>query len=492
MGSPLSHAGRIARTGVRVVVTCAFLTSCSAPAPPADVPITAVRIPAFRVLGAVEKADFVGSAIAASLARNLETVPVLRVLDATASAEAGTAELAGEFRRGDSENCLEVRARVAGRNDPLWSVSRCSSSARIPDLIDDLAQACVKALGLKQPARYPFIGHLEGRGAMAASPLLTEARAQFLESDYVELSKSGSELVRLFPSEPDAHAIRAWAVMLAWDASPSAANLSALKDELDTLKSLDPNSPYGDVMLAYVYRSSGGPDEARQLYTRVLARNDLTPAASSWVLRQRSYTYLQTGQDDAARRDAEEAARLDPADASTLVPLSKALEEIGDLHGALARALEAVALEPGSWRNLQRVGLVATRAGYHDQAVDYLGRACEVGGTQEACANLAVALQRAGRGGEALRIAAQAEAKNPTQWGAYNLACLWALHGDRNAALAALRRAFELGFADVTIATDPDLESLRGDARFKAEVAKVLGRIQVRRSIATGIFPWQA
>ena len=161
------------------------------------------------------------------------------------------------------------------------------------------------------------------------------------------------------------------------------------------------------------------------------------------------------------------------------------------LDAPLARATEAVALEPDSWRHLQRVGLVAMRAGSFDLAAHYLGRACENGGTQEACANLAVLLHRAGRGDEALQVASRAEERTASPWGAYNLACLWAHRGERDAALAALRRAFESGFADILITTDPDLDSLRGDRLFEAEVEKVLGRLRARRRIATTVFPWQ-
>jgi tetratricopeptide (TPR) repeat protein len=183
--------------------------------------------------------------------------------------------------------------------------------------------------------------------------------------------------------------------------------------------------------------------------------------------------------------------RLDPANPLALVALSRALEAVGDLEGALARSTEAVALEPDSWRHLQRVGIVAMRARSFEQAVEYLGRACENSGNQETCANLAVALHRAGRAEEALEVATRAAAGSASPWGAYNLACLRALRGEHDAALAALRDAFELGFADVLITSDPDLDSLRGDRRFEVEVEKVLGRIRSRRSIATTVFPWQ-
>jgi tetratricopeptide (TPR) repeat protein len=50
----------------------------------------------------------------------------------------------------------------------------------------------------------------------------------------------------------------------------------------------------------------------------------------------------------------------------------------------------------------------------------------------------------------------------------YNLACVCARNGDRKEAIDALRRAVAKGFADRTLlATDPDLESLRGEPAFR-------------------------
>lgn len=491
MAFPAVYARRIVRTAARSLAAGLVLAGCSAPPKPTVPRIAEVRVPPFRIRGAVEQPEFVGAAISKALKRNLEMLPDLRVAADATSGGNGVADLVGTFRRDRAQSCLDLQASVPGRAEPLWSVTRCSASATIPDLVDEVARGCVDALGRKRPPRYPYIGRVAGGAAMAASPLTAEAQRLMLEVDGARLAEIGRKLVAQFPTDPAAHVVRAWSLMLVWDAQPSPERLAALKTELDRLRTIDPNDPYGDVIQAYVYRSSGAPDEARQLYTRVLERKDLTPAAYSWVLRQRSFTFLQAGRKRAAREDAEEAVRLDPANGIALVALSKALEAVGDLSAALARAREAVALEPGSWRDLQRVGIAAMHAGSHDEAVEFLQRACDVSNNQEACANLAVELQRAGRETEALRAASRAEARPGRRWGAYNLACFWALRGDRKAALAALHRAFELGFADVVVMSDPDLQSLRGDPEFKADVRRVLERIRVRRSQATAAFPWQ-
>ena len=51
----------------------------------------------------------------------------------------------------------------------------------------------------------------------------------------------------------------------------------------------------------------------------------------------------------------------------------------------------------------------------------------------------------------------------------YNLACLYALEGKHDEAIACLEECVQLGFDNAAwIAEDPDLASLHGDARYEA------------------------
>jgi tetratricopeptide (TPR) repeat protein len=244
-------------------------------------------------------------------------------------------------------------------------------------------------------------------------------------------------------------------------------------------------------MRAFVYRASGEPLEAIELYSRVIERDDLTNANRAWALRQRSFALLQVGRDDAARRDAEESSRLDPVSALSLGALSKAQEALGLLDEGIASAERALLLEPGGWRHEQRLGIVLARAGRLVEAAERIARSCELSGAQEACANLAVVLQRDGRDTEALEVASRAETLPATRWGYYNLACYRALAGERARALADLRRAVDLGFADNLITTDTDLDSIRDVPAFDALLEEIDDRIRIRREQAREVFPWQ-
>jgi predicted esterase len=69
-----------------------------------------------------------------------------------------------------------------------------------------------------------------------------------------------------------------------------------------------------------------------------------------------------------------------------------------------------------------------------------------------------------------LTVATEINPAPPVAW--YNLACAHAHSGDTDRAIRALQRAVDQGYGDANwIQSDPDLESLREDERFKALVA---------------------
>ena len=82
----------------------------------------------------------------------------------------------------------------------------------------------------------------------------------------------------------------------------------------------------------------------------------------------------------------------------------------------------------------------------------------------------AVALCRTGQPERGLACAEQAVAVDPEDAGVrYNVACLYALEGQVDDAIANLEAAFQHGFGNMEwIAHDPDLDGVRGDPRFQA------------------------
>jgi hypothetical protein len=81
-------------------------------------------------------------------------------------------------------------------------------------------------------------------------------------------------------------------------------------------------------------------------------------------------------------------------------------------------------------------------------------------------------------------------AGNP--WGMYNLACFWSLAGERKPAVDSLRRALALGYADMLVSTDPDLDALRDDPEFQKVITAIEDRLRTKKQVSESLFPFQA
>jgi len=450
------------------------------------------RVLPFEVRGQEEGAEYVGGAVAVSLANALAQSADLRLAEDPAGSDA-TRLIRGTLTRNGNELNAGVQLLDPANEELLWEAEMSSVGGDFPGLVFQLTGQTIEAVGASRPDLYDYIVDVTGGPRMSVSELAQRAREAMGQNDVEGFLEATSELVAQYGDDPAAHVLNAWALMLAWDAAPSnEIYLARLKERMVALDRVDPASPYDEIVRGYIYRSSGQPDEARSAYARVLERTDLSGSARAWILRQRSFAHLASGNSAAAHRDAQKAAELDPVNALSLVALSKALEAVGRLDDAITATKHALALQPSSWRHFQRLGLVYSHAGRLDEAVLSFERACRLGERQEACANLSVTLQRAGREAEARKVAEDAESLAASPWGYYNLACYWAVAGDGAAALASLERAVELGFADALITTDPDLATIRGDAGFEAIVAAVQARISSRRELSRSVFPWQA
>ena len=486
-------------SGVAALFAVVLCAGCGSPVEPTAEELVVQVLP-FEVLGQDEGADYVGRAFAESLALALAAAPDLQVLpvpaDAATPASAGnvaeTRTLDGTLTRDGEAVLARLRLHEAAGDEPSWETELSSDQGDLSELAFRMARRTIEKLDLIYPDLYDYIVNVTGGPRMSASPQAARAWESWRRNDIDGFVETSAELLAEYGDDPASHVLNAWALTQAWDANPAGETLARLKERLVALDRVDPASPYDELLLGYVYRSSGEPGQARVLYTRVLDRKDLTNTARSWALRQRSFTFLQVGNAAAARDDAELALELDPSNARNLIALSKALEAMKELDESISASSRALTLEPSRWRHHQRRGIVAARAGRFDEAVRSLDRSCELSDNQEACANLAVTLQRAGLEDRALDAAKHAESLPANRWGFYNLACYRALAGEQTLALAALDRALELDFADVLINTDPDLESLRRDPEFQALVRQVHERLSSRREQSVTVFPWQA
>ncbi len=243
---------------------------------------------------------------------------------------------------------------------------------------------------------------------------------------------------------------------------------------------IDPQNPWDDVFRALYLMNSGRNREAIEGFRRVLARDDLTPAARANVLSLRGRAQASLAHFAAAFTDLEEAVRLDPANDVSFYMLADSLFQAGRTEEALTRARQAVALNPTSSQNNGVLGWSLGRLGKWEEGLPFLARACEtIERSQGECGQYAVGLLQAGQKADAAATVKAANSMPETSAGAYFLACYNALTGNRAQALQLLQRSVHLGFIDAAFADGPGLASLRGDPEFEALVAEVK-RIQTQ------------
>ena len=107
---------------------------------------------------------------------------------------------------------------------------------------------------------------------------------------------------------------------------------------------------------------------------------------------------------------------------------------------------QILAIEPGHAQATHLLGLIALQTGKPEVAIDFIGRAIELDGTEStAYCNLGTALQAVGRLDEAVWCFRRAVERNPHFAAAYNnLGAVFQQQEKRGEAIACFRRALEL------------------------------------------------
>jgi tetratricopeptide (TPR) repeat protein/predicted Ser/Thr protein kinase len=441
----------------------------------------------FRVADPEAADDYLGLAVSEALTVNLARAPELRVLpvpdvEPTAGGFPGLVRearrrgagrlLQGRIVRRDETLSASVSLLDTGDERVLWGMQADASERDLPGLVARLTDELAAELGVAFPREYDYIGDLTGGPAMTASAETARAIAAIRRGEIAAALEATERLVELFPREAAAHALRSQALLLWWDANPSADNRQRLQESMAVAERLDPQGPYVEFWRAYMSDRDGRPEASLQSYATLLRRDDLTPAARGWILRWRSQVRDRIGDADLALADLRESLRLDPTNAWTLSLLSTTLSGLDRADEAIVYARQSVALNPWYWRNQLILGLALERAGRAPEAAEAYRRACELGEAQVACSLHGLILERSGRheaGGVAIEHAATL-VDGPE--GQYNIACYRALTGETGEAVAALRRAVELGMAREGFADDPDLASLRDDEGFRRLLAE--------------------
>lgn len=168
-----------------------------------------------------------------------------------------------------------------------------------------------------------------------------------------------------------------------------------------------------------------------------------------------------------------EAVKKYPHHADVWGQLGRAHQNTGNFPEAEKALLKAAELEPRDGGILRNLGLVQERQQKYAEASKTFQRAIELGGNDGVLfATFGTCLMYEKKYEAALvqlERAVQLIPQNPTF--SYNLACAYARLNQKEKALSALEQAVRSGFRDKPgMLADPDLESIRSEAKFQSLV----------------------
>jgi len=355
------------------------------------------------------------------------------------------------------------------------------------------------AIGVLDPARQIAIRLALGRAlaTAAASELVGfEPLAEFAADPRLALRRAWlEEVLRADLDRAQArHARASLAVERARSTRPGGASAAVRQEELESRLILQAawedvaslaqgdEKPLADTRSASWFavtsarrlRDAGRGPEARVLLGRARADLDASGAAQRWLWGIELVAEIEAAT-GASFSDDEEPARAE-VELLRAVERLRALEELLRERGAPPRALDAV-------RNQRASALVSlavnanVRMHQPEKALEHFEAAWALRQDEFSRVLLACYRARSGRSAEARALLATV-APGPGTY--YNLACTWALLGDRDAAFHWLAMELRENHApggslerqQAWARKDPDLESLRGDARFVELVGK--------------------
>jgi tetratricopeptide (TPR) repeat protein len=132
------------------------------------------------------------------------------------------------------------------------------------------------------------------------------------------------------------------------------------------------------------------------------------PVAATALVVACGWTIAQTSVWSSSERLFENAAEVDPSNATAWDKLASSAADRQDYELAWAYTRSGLEHSPGHWRLLHRQGLLLAASGKLDAAIDIMRRAASAPESHKAYANLALLYLKRGDREEALRMAEEA------------------------------------------------------------------------------------
>ncbi|MCL4219909.1 MAG: tetratricopeptide repeat protein [Phycisphaerales bacterium] len=240
---------------------------------------------------------------------------------------------------------------------------------------------------------------------------------------------------------------------------------------------LDAKDAGTSARLGIVLVHLGELDEAERLIRRSVELDGRKAEWRYWL----GVLAARRGETETALREVERAMRLG-MDVAERLESESALADVQAI--AVWREFVERARRVHELRERTRAHMKAHEAEAALAALDELSALCaEDGATWHLLSYCALAIKRFDEAERALQRQKELGYRLGVQ--AYNEACLRALRGRPDEAVEAFERAVDEGFMDYALArSDPDLESIRGNARFVRALSRVTEVEKMKRQLA--------
>ncbi len=324
----------------------------------------------------------------------------------------------------------ELATELDGRLSALLDESERFALQPGENPMDDETLEMLQALGYLAGAdeRTAMEG-MDPKDGITLYTKLEDARHAAQRGDYAVCEMLLRELLEIVPRHVSAWNVLGLAEMRQGD-------LGAAEEAYQASLQVDPNQSRVLYMLGYIKLRQERYDEAIPLYERALA---ITPKFAEAMIHL-GFIAMKLGKPDQAKEWYDRALEVDPGLPRAHLAYADLLFVEQDYARALTFYRRVLDTTPNHFAALLQAGLCAQRTGDADAAARYFESAGDL--------------------------------RSDSWIPPYNLACLKAVGGDAEAALALLSAALDKAAADSALLqalqSDPDLASLRDREDFKA------------------------